>query len=142
MKSVFSLTIIFIVFIFLGCSVDHPKSIEGAWQYVKGTSVTADTTYQHEASDQEIKIKIFTKSHFATMKQNVSEGTYGFNGGTYEIVGDAYTEHLQLHIYPEMIGFDAKAKMTLTDSTLVLYFEKLGIGENTYSLHEEWKRLD
>lgn len=97
---------------------DHASSIQGTWKLISGTTIQeGDTTHTDYTKDQEM-IKIITDTHFAFLNHDLQHGadsasaSFVAGGGTYDLDGNHYTEHLDYCNYREWEGnafeFDVK----------------------------------
>jgi hypothetical protein len=101
------------------------KPINGTWRMfaakmIKGT----DTTSTFPVEGQEM-IKIINNTHFAFFKHDLKHGTdsakavYDTGGGTYTLVGDVYTEHLDYCNYREWEDKSFTFNLQIKQDTLI-----------------------
>lgn len=101
---------------------ETPNPIEGQWSLIYSKSVVNDSvdgefpeTYQ--GSD----MKWWSKDHFIFVgkytQDTVTMDTYG--GGTYTLNGTEYSETVQYHSAPEVVGITYKMLVTVKNDTLV-----------------------
>jgi hypothetical protein len=99
-------------------------SVEGTWQLVSGTTISkSDTVFTDYTKDQEM-IKIINATHFSFLKHDRKKGkdsaaVYDSGGGSYTLVNDQYTEHLQYCNEREWEGHDFQFTVAVKNDTLV-----------------------
>ena len=78
-------------------------SIEGTWKLISGVSINNKgvSTFTDYTQNQSM-IKIFNKTHFAFLKHFIntakdSTNHFDAGGGSYTLVGNKYTEHLDYY---------------------------------------------
>ena len=142
MKVIFTLgTIIFFVSL-VSCAVEKRNPIEGAWQLVEGKNVSADSTEVYPASLSGKSMKIIGKTHFATVTQDTTSSSTGFNGGSYTFENDIYTEHLTYFSLVDAIGISASYKVKIEGDILFMVPSTADGEEQELGTFEEWKRLE
>ncbi|AWW00278.1 hypothetical protein [Arcticibacterium luteifluviistationis] len=109
------------------CSPATDKSsleIEGTWKLFEATleenGVKTVTKYDQNTSF----IKIINKSHFAFLLHDLSNGkdstaVYSSGGGTYELVGNKYTENLEYCTDRQWEGNDFHFTLEIINDTLI-----------------------
>jgi hypothetical protein len=96
----------------------------GTWKLVSAITVTkGDTVKDYPVPNQEM-LKIFNTTHFAFMRHDLSKGkgkdaTYTAGGGTYELNGEKYTEHLAYLNAREWEGRDFNFTVQFKNDTLI-----------------------
>ena len=99
----FRATLLFIVFIIVGCNnnQEQPENrLEGTWQLISGTIIqNSDTTVTDYTKGQRM-IKIINESHFAFLNHDLNKGTdstasFSAGGGIYTLNENQYTEYLE-----------------------------------------------
>jgi hypothetical protein len=146
--------LIMIVMLIIGScvqkEVDEKLPLEGAWKLVYGywPALGYEVTFPDQV--QGYGTKLFTKEHFAFINRFNDEATldttdtfvdyYGW--GTYELNGDRYKEHIELHSVDEYHD-TLRMLMEIRNDTLI---QKWPVDENwmlpeEYN-HEKWIRLE
>lgn len=98
--------------------------LEGTWELLSETKIEkGDTTFTPAAKHQRM-IKIINSDHFAFLRHDLSGGKdstaqFVAGGGTYDLAGDVYTEHLQFFIAREWENQDFTFKVSIQNDTLV-----------------------
>jgi hypothetical protein len=98
--------------------------IIGTWKLVRAVTVTkGDTVKDYPVPNQEM-LKIVNATHFAFMRHDLSKGkgkdaTYTAGGGTYDLKGDKYTEHLAYLNARAWEGRDFDFKVSFKNDTLI-----------------------
>jgi hypothetical protein len=99
-------------------------SIIGTWKLVSAVTVTkGDTVKDYPVPNQEM-LKIVNATHFAFMRHDLSKGkgknaTYTAGGGTYDLKGDKYTEHLAYLNAREWEGRDFNFTVKFKNDTMI-----------------------
>lgn len=102
----------------------NAPSIIGTWALLSSKVITKkDTLITFPVKNQEM-IKMFTASHFTFMKHDMSQGkgdsaVFDAGGGTYELKGDDYSEHLQYCNYRDWENRDFHFKLRINGDTLI-----------------------
>jgi len=90
----------------ISCSTPEAKKVDtiplqGTWELLSETKIEGnDTTFSIIPADQRM-IKMLNETHFAFLRHDLSKGTdsakatFVGGGGTYKLVGDKYSEHLE-----------------------------------------------
>ena len=125
--------IVFLIIVFPLLSCNEPTQpaktekvqvpIEGTWELISGTAITkGDTTFTDYTKGQKM-IKIINATHFAFLKHDLSKGKdtaiYESGGGTYSLVGNQYTEHLDYCNYREWEGHEFQFTVAINNDTLI-----------------------
>ena len=76
--------------------------LNGTWQLVSGTTITKGVTSFTDYSKNTRMIKIINGTHFAFLKHDLnaakdSSNHFDAGGGSYTLVGNKYTEHLDYY---------------------------------------------
>lgn len=126
----------FYVIIFLICSVisckneneSEPTKTEqnlvGTWRLISGLTIKGkDSVFTDYTRNQEM-IKIINQTHFAFLRHDLNNGKdslalYSAGGGTYELNGPTYTEHLDFLNFREWEGHDFTFEITFKGDTLI-----------------------
>lgn len=77
-----------------------PLTIVGTWRLLTGTTIEKADTTRIDYTQNQSFIKIINETHFAFLKHDLTKGsgnsaTFGAGGGSYKLVGNQYTEHLE-----------------------------------------------
>lgn len=127
-----SIGIILISTILASCGTPSAKKTEqisvrpivGTWKMLSSTLVEKGDTTNTEFSKDLSFIKIINDSHFAFLQHDLKKGKgskpdYTSGGGTYKLVGNTYTEHLEYCSAREWEGNDFKFTISLKGDTLI-----------------------
>lgn len=126
--------------------------IEGTWQLLSSAYIKKDTTIRNDAPGTRM-IKILNGSHFAFLLHEVrtpgdtlAPRSFSAGGGSYTLVNDHYTEHLEYCSARDYEGKDFEFTVALHGDTLIQSgVEKLkeyGIGEEDLPLVEKYIRVN
>lgn len=120
-----------IVFLFAlsflaSCNTESKKSVQivGTWQLISGTTITkGDTSITDYAKGQRM-IKIVNGTHFAFLSHSInapkdSVNNFDAGGGSYSLVGDQYTEHLDFYKDRNWEGKPFTFTVSINNDTLV-----------------------
>lgn len=103
---------------------DNKMNIDGTWKLYEATLIEkGDTTITNFTKNISF-IKIINDSHFAFLSHSVpfqkdSTSTYSSGGGTYTLIGNTYTEHLEYCSDRAWENNDFKFTLTQKGDTLV-----------------------
>jgi len=142
-----SAVLIMIVMLIGSCAVeevDEKSPLEGAWELVYAYFRSYDLTFPSQV--QGGGTKLWTKEHFAFVSRYIlddEDTTDAYGWGTYEINGDRYKEHIELHSADGYHGTTARILLEIRNDTLI---QKYPVDENwmlpeEYNL-EKWIRLE
>lgn len=98
--------------------------LNGTWKLISAKSVeNKDTTVTAPVAGQET-IKIFNDSYFAFFTHDLKHGVdspavYGSGSGTYTLVNDVYSEHLEYCTYREWEDKDFSFVMQIKKDTII-----------------------
>lgn len=101
---------------------DGKLSIQGTWQLVSGTVIENGTSKTTDYTKDSKMIKIINETHFAFLKHSANpKDTAGFDGGggSYELNGSQYTEHLDYYKDKNWEGKTFKFEVTLKGDSLI-----------------------
>jgi hypothetical protein len=98
--------------------------IQGTWKLLSGTLIEKGDTATTMYSDSLEMIKIINESHFSFLNHDTNKGkdstaVFVAGGGTYDLAGDNYTEHLQYCSDRQWEGHDFSFKIDVKNDTLV-----------------------
>jgi hypothetical protein len=123
--------VIFIFFSVISCDKEkEPKQIKteqnlvGTWRLISGLTIKGqDTVFADYTQNQEM-IKIINQTHFAFLRHDLNNGKdslaqYTAGGGTYDLIGSTYTEHLAFLNYREWEGHDFTFDIAIIGDTLI-----------------------
>lgn len=105
-------------------SINDPLSLEGTWELVSELKIQgADTTFSDRKASEKM-IKIINKTHFSFLKHDLSKGkdslaTFVAGGGTYELEGNTYKEHLEFCIARAWEDNDFEFEVQVKGDTLI-----------------------
>lgn len=119
----------------------------GTWELLSAKTIRNDSTTTNLLEGQRM-IKIINDTHFAFMKHDLNKGqdsttaAYVAGGGTYELKGDQYHEHLEYLNYREWEGNDFHFTIEIKGDTLIQSgiekIEDLGVDQK---IIETYKRV-
>jgi hypothetical protein len=98
--------------------------VQGTWKLLSGTLIEKGDTVVTDYTKTLSFIKIINETHFAFLKHDLNGGkdstaSFGAGGGSYTLVGDQYTEHLEYCNDRAWEGHDFTFTLTVTNDTLV-----------------------
>ncbi|GAO41431.1 hypothetical protein FPE01S_01_04430 [Flavihumibacter petaseus NBRC 106054] len=100
-------------------------SVQGTWKLVSGTVVEKGKSTTTQYTGDKSFIKVINATHFAFMGHDLSKGKdsatamYSSGGGTYQLKGDQYTEHLEYCNAREWEGHDFTFTLRVTKDSLI-----------------------
>lgn len=127
-------------------------TLQGTWQLIKATSERNDSVVRTDPPGTRM-IKIINEDHFAFLNHDVksaediskSAPLFVAGGGTYTLVGNQYTEHLDYCSARDYEGHVFEFTIEVKGDTLIQTgIEKLkdfGIGEENVQLQETYVRI-
>lgn len=127
-------------------------SLVGSWKLIYAVSIKKDTTIHNDLPGTTM-MKILNETHFAFMQHDVkqdgdttqSNKVFGAGGGTYELKGHDYTEHLEYCSARGYEGNDFNFTLQIKGDTLIQTgIEKLkdiGVGDENVELVEKYVRI-
>ncbi len=140
-----------------GCAQEKPGSLEGTWELVEARYTPADPGFSLAKQRQ---IKILNKTHWAFLSQDrspalpasggdagQSAAAPGFSagGGTYQLDGDTYTEHIEFFVVPKYVGTSITFKVKWDGDewiqTGTLPLKALGMSDHDVELQERYRRI-
>src|SRR6188768_2808535 len=98
--------------------------LQGTWQLISETKIeTTDTTFAEFDKNQRM-IKIINNTHFSFLRHDLNKGkdstaTFVAGGGTYELKGNEYSEHLDYCSAREWEGNSFHFTVAIQNDTLV-----------------------
>ncbi|HEX5667625.1 MAG TPA: hypothetical protein VFX73_02415 [Chitinophagaceae bacterium] len=98
--------------------------VQGTWKLLSGTLIEKGDTVVTDYTKTLSFIKIINETHFAFLKHDLNGGkdstaSFGAGGGSYTLMGDQYTEHLEYCNDRAWEGHDFTFTLTVTNDTLV-----------------------
>ncbi|HEY3403129.1 MAG TPA: hypothetical protein VGK59_07070 [Ohtaekwangia sp.] len=126
----------------------------GSWKLIYAVSIKKDTTIHNDPPGTTM-IKILNDTHFAFMQHDVKQPgdtttsaagrIFGAGGGTYDLEGSSYTEHLEYCSARGYEGHDFNFNIEIKGDTLIQTgIEKLkdiGVGDENVQLVEKYIRI-
>lgn len=103
---------------------DGTAPIVGTWQLITGTTIHGvDTIVTDYTAGQEL-IKIINETHFSFLRHDVNGGkdssaVFVAGGGSYELKGSKYIEHLDYCNFREWEGNSFELEYTINGDTLI-----------------------
>jgi hypothetical protein len=126
------LLVLSIPMMLMSCTEQSPKevvkadvpAVQGTWRLLTGTLIEKGDTVVTDYTRTLSFIKIINETHFAFLKHDVNGGkdstaSFGAGGGSYKLVGDKYTEHLEYCNDRAWEGHDFAFTLTVSNDTLV-----------------------
>ncbi|WP_428329766.1 hypothetical protein [Mucilaginibacter sp.] len=124
------LTALLTAAIFASCNTKPQKddtagiSLNGTWQLVSGTTITKGVSVFTDYTKDQSMIKIINGTHFAFLKHNLhtqkdSSNKFDAGGGSYTLVGDKYTEHLDYYVDKNWEGKAFDFTVSIKNDTLI-----------------------
>ena len=116
---------------FFSCEVKPARNesttslpIVGTWRLLSGTLIEKGDTVVTDYTKGLSFIKIINKSHFAFFSHDLKNGKdssaiFNSGGGTYSLVDNLYTEHLEYCSAREWENHDFEFVLTLKNDTLI-----------------------
>jgi len=105
---------------------DSPTALRlnGTWQLVSRTTITKGVPTVTDYTKDQKMIKIINDSHFAFLRHDTnppkdSTNHFDAGGGSYTLVGDQYTEHLDFYSSRNWEGGTFKFTVSIQNDTLV-----------------------
>jgi hypothetical protein len=120
----------------------------GTWQLVSGTIITKGVSVFTDYTKETSMIKIINASHFAFLKHDLnppkdSSNHFDAGGGTYTLVGDQYTEHLNYYSDRNWEGKPFTFTVSISNDTLIQRgmekVENLGIDREIIERYVRYK---
>lgn len=101
-----------------------PSAIDlnGTWQLVSGTTITKGVNANTDYTKNQRMLKIINGTHFAFLKHSTQKDSalnFDAGGGSYTLVGDQYTEHLDFYNDRNWEGKAFKFTVSLKNDTLI-----------------------
>jgi len=95
--------------------------IQGTWKLLRGTLIEKGDTIVTDYTTDRSFIKIINDSHFAFLSHTLRKDTTDFSagGGSYTLIGNNYTEHLEYCSAKEWEGHDFSFTVTVNNDTLL-----------------------
>jgi len=96
-------------------------SLKGTWKLLTGTLIEKGDTIVTDYTTDRSFIKIINDSHFAFLSHTLRKDTTDFSagGGSYTLIGNNYTEHLEYCSAKEWEGHDFSFTVTVNNDTLL-----------------------
>ena len=96
-------------------------SLKGTWKLLSATVIEKGDTIITDYTKDRSFIKIINDTHFSFLNHSLRKDTTDFSagGGTYNLDGNSYTEHLEYCSAKEWEGHDFPFTVTITGDTLV-----------------------
>ena len=120
----------------------------GTWRLVSGTTITKGDSVSTDYTKATSMIKIINTSHFAFLKHDLnppkdSSNHFDAGGGTYTLVGDQYTEHLNYYSDRNWEGKPFVFTVSIHNDTLIQRgmekVENLGIDREIIERYVRYK---
>ena len=98
--------------------------VQGTWKLLSGTLIEKGDTVVTDYTKTLSFIKVINETHFAFLKHDLNGGkdstaSFGAGGGSYTLMGDQYTEHLEYCNDRAWEGHDFSFTLTISNDTLV-----------------------
>ena len=116
-------------------SKKESNKLEGAWEIVYSKYTSTDTTIERTQIENP-STKILTSTHFAFGWQSDDGKEVWSGGGRYTLDGDTYTEIIEYHSAPELVGKSISFNCRLEGDKWYNSGNLLG-----YQMLEIWRRI-
>ena len=159
MKLIYTYGLLAMIVIAAGCKSEIKEpllkdKLIGSWKLIYAVSIKKDTIIHNDLPGTTM-IKILNETHFAFMQHDVKQASdtvksdanriFGAGGGTYDLKGSAYTEHLEYCSARGYEGNDFDFNVEIKGDTLIQTgIEKLkdiGVGDENVQLVEKYMRI-
>ncbi|HEY4109132.1 hypothetical protein [Puia sp.] len=102
----------------------EPLRMNGTWRLVSGTTITKGVATVTDYTRDSKFIKIINNTHFAFVKHDLnpakdSSNHFDAGGGSYTLVGNQYTEHLDFYSDHNWEGKTFPFTVTISNDTLI-----------------------
>jgi hypothetical protein len=123
--------ILFILIVFIVACNSKPVTteanqipLEGTWKLLSGTLIEKGDTVITDYTKSVSFIKIINKTHFSFLKHDLNKGkdstaAFDAGGGTYSLIGNAYTENLDYCNARDWEGNSFKFTISIHNDTLI-----------------------
>ncbi|MGB5244055.1 MAG: hypothetical protein WBN16_04015 [Lutimonas sp.] len=126
-----SYVLLFLFFAIISCKnkidpepIHTEQNLVGTWRLISGLTIKGtDTVFTDYTQNQEM-IKMINQTHFAFLRHDLNNGKdslalYSAGGGTYDLNGSTYTEHLGFFNLREWEGHDFTFEITFEGDSLI-----------------------
>ncbi|MBS1973439.1 MAG: hypothetical protein JST13_03735 [Bacteroidetes bacterium] len=102
----------------------HSIKLNGTWQLVQGITVTKGDSAVTDYTKKQRMIKIINDTHFAFLKHDIgmpkdSSLNFDAGGGSYQLAGSQYTEHLDFYNDRNWEGKTFVFTVAISNDTLI-----------------------
>jgi hypothetical protein len=118
--------LLFALSLLVSCNNESKKGIQlvGTWQLISGTTITKGVSSVTDYANGKRMIKVINDSHFAFLSHDVnapkdSVNHFDAGGGSYSLVGDQYTEHLDFYKDRNWEGKPFTFTVSINQDTLI-----------------------
>jgi hypothetical protein len=106
------------------CQPSAPINLDGTWRLLTGLTITKGDTTVTDYTKGKNMIKVINGTHFAFLSHDVGESKDSSNhfdagGGSYELNGNQYTEHLDFYSDKNWEGKPFTFTVKLSGDTLI-----------------------
>jgi hypothetical protein len=119
-------SLLFVSCLLFSCSSPSSNTIRinGTWQLLTGTTVTKGVASVTDYTKGQRMIKIVNDTYFAFLKHDLnspkdSSNHFDAGGGSYTLVGDQYTEHLDYYTDKNWEGKPFTFTVSIVNDTLI-----------------------
>jgi len=120
----------FVITFLLSCDIKSKNDVSssihlnGTWQLITGTTITKGVSAVTDYKKGQKFLKIINDTHFAFLRHDLntkkdSSNHFDAGGGSYTLVGDQYTEHLDFYTDKNWEGKTFKFTVTIKNDTLI-----------------------
>jgi len=107
-----------------GGNANSSISLNGTWQLVSGTTITKGVSTVTDYTRDQRMIKIINDTHFAFLNHSLgakrdSADAFDAGGGSYTLIGNKYTEHLDFYKDKNWEGKTFDFTITIKNDTLI-----------------------
>ena len=129
MKTAFMILVVAFLALAIGCG-GGSKSVKGTWEMVYPES--------EDGSEATRNTKLLTDTHFAFGSPSARGGIFA-GGGTYTLSDSTYTEFIQYHTIPWLIGQKLEFKYLIEDGKWY-HSGSFDIDGHKFTVNEVWQR--
>lgn len=121
--------------------------LNGTWKLLSGTEISKGVKTVTDYTKDQQMIKIINDTHFAFLKHKLvtskdSSNNFDAGGGSYTLVGNKYTEHLDYYSKTNIEGNAFTFTVTVKNDTLIQQgVEKLKDGSAEKIIYETYVRV-
>jgi hypothetical protein len=138
MRSLLHLGSLVLIVTLMGGCASSSKRLIGAWELVSTPSDQLDLAGNDPPSPPNL-VKILSEDRFAFGRQEPDGGLIA-GGGTYELDGDVYTERVEYHWIPQLVGRELRFEVRVEDDRWIQTGSFVVEGRR-FDISEVWRRV-